>query len=50
MTFEVVEHEPDDQEEPFYEPEYCPACGCPDTLVIRWPDQEDQGGGGIPNG
>ncbi len=44
VTFEVVDDEPDEQEPD--EPEYCPACGRPDSLVITWPDQEDTGEGG----
>lgn len=42
MTFEIDDS--DDQD--LGEPEYCPACGNQKTLVIRWPDQEDQRGRG----
>ncbi len=45
MEIEVVWHdgwnaagtEPEEPELP--EPEYCPTCGMPDVVVIRWPEQ-----------
>ncbi len=47
IVFEI-DDDPDDQDPGT--PEYCPACGRPNTIVITWPDQEDltraEGGGG----
>lgn len=41
MKLEIVwDH--DDQEPE--EPEYCPACGRPDTLTVTWPDVDDRPG------
>lgn len=37
-----IEWAHDDHDEPDEEePEYCPACGRPDRLVITWPDVDD---------
>lgn len=43
MMFEI-DDDPYDQDPG--EPEYCSACANPKTLVITWPDQEDQRGRG----
>ena len=32
------DHDLEDENE---EPEYCPVCGRPDTLVVRWPEDLD---------
>ncbi len=42
MAFEVAD-ETDDREPE--KPEYCLACGRPDSIVVTWPDQEEEGEG-----